>query len=256
MAKVAKLPKVSEPPIARAHRIVTDANVEGWLGGNIHHIVAFIDGLHATQGLTGDIAEIGIHHGRLFFVLAAAARGDESCFAIDLFDHQELNVDSSGQGSKDTFLAHAENLFPELLPRLRLLAGDSMGLTLTYLRERIPTKGIRIFSIDGGHTSIHAINDLIIAQELLLGGGLVLLDDYFGPHWPGVTEGFFKFMSEHNRRLAPLLIFENKLFLTTFSEHSQILGAAEVYLRNLFGEAFDIRWKYTEVCGFRALSFG
>lgn len=236
--------------------MVTEANVEGWLGGNIHHVVSFVDGLHQAQGLVGDIAEIGIHHGRLFFVLAAAARGDETCFAIDLFDQQELNVDLSGQGSKDVFLQHAETLFPEVLPRLKTIAGDSMGLTLPYLKERIPTQGLRIFSVDGGHTAAHAINDLIIAQELLLGGGVVLLDDYFGPHWPGVTEGFFRYMAEHNRRLAPLMIFENKLFLTTFSEHTYMLRRAEEYLRALFGEAFDVRWKHTDLCNFKILSFG
>jgi hypothetical protein len=253
---VAKIKKMSESPIAKANRIVTEANVEGWLGGNIHHVVSFIDGLHQAQGLKGDIAEIGIHHGRLFFVLAAAAREDERCYAIDLFDQQELNVDSSGQGSKATFLKHAEELFPEVLPRLELIAGDSMGLTLPFLRDKIPTKGLRIFSVDGGHTAPHAINDLVIAQELLLGGGIVLLDDFFGPHWPGVTEGFFRFMAEHNRRMAPLMIFENKLFLTTFSEHSYMLRAAEEYLRPLFGETFDVHWKFTDICNFRIMTFG
>ena len=246
--------EASEPPIARANRIVTEANIEGWMGGNIHHVVSFIDGLHQERGLRGDIAEIGIHHGRLFFVLAAAARGDETCFAIDLFDQQDLNIDFSGQGSQTAFLQYAETLFPEVMPRLKLVAGDSMGLTQPYLRDRIPTQGLRIFSIDGGHTPPHAINDLIIAQELLLGGGLVLLDDYFGPHWPGVTEGFFRFMADHNRRLAPLMIFENKLFLTTFSEHAQILARLEDHMHGVFGDLFAVKWKYTDLCGFRTLS--
>lgn len=245
---------LSESPIARANRIVTEANIEGWMGGNIHHVVSFIDGHHQALGLTGDIAEIGIHHGRLFFVLAAAARGDEKCFAIDLFDQQDLNIDASGLGSRSAFTQYAESLFPEVLPRLNLIAGDSMSLNLPYLRDRIPTRGLRIFSVDGGHTATHAINDLIIAQELLLGGGLVLLDDYFGPHWPGVTEGFFRFMADYNRRLAPLMIFENKLFLTTFSEHTQILARLEDCMRDVFGDMFDIKWKYTDVCGFRTLS--
>jgi hypothetical protein len=45
-------------------------------------------------------------------------------------------------------------------------------------------------SIDAGHTILHACNDLSLAQEVLVPGGIVALDDYMSVHWPGITEGF------------------------------------------------------------------
>jgi hypothetical protein len=54
-------------------------------------------------------------------------------------------------------------------------------------------------------------------------GGILALDDYMSVHWPGVTEGFYRFMQSQNRRLKPFLYFQNKLFLTTVSEHGRCL---------------------------------
>lgn len=243
-----------EAPIARANRLVNEHAIDGWLGVNVHHVVDAVDQFHRQHGVRGDILEIGIHHGRLFFVLAAAAREDEACIAADLFDNQALNVDHSGSGSKQTFLGYAETVFPEIGGRLHLVEGDSMSVTVPLATATFGTDGVRLFSVDGGHTRLHAINDLVLAQELIVGGGLVLLDDFFGPHWPAVTEGFFQYMATHNRRLAPVLQFENKLFLTTFSEHRMILEAITERSRAVFGDHFPVKFKITEMCGFDVLA--
>ncbi|MEG4311023.1 MULTISPECIES: hypothetical protein [unclassified Microcoleus] len=48
-------------------------------------------------------------------------------------------------------------------------------------------------------------------------GGVVILDDYYNQEWPGVHEGFIKYMIFHNKNLAPFAYHGNKLFLTTIS---------------------------------------
>src|SRR5439155_4104777 len=103
----------------------------------------------------------------------------------------------------------------------------------------------------------HVCNDLTLAQEVLVPGGIIALDDFLGPHWPTVTEGFYRFMATRNRRLSPLLFFQNKLFLTTASEHdlwSERLGAGLVAS---FGddEMRAGRWKNIEIAGTKALSY-
>lgn len=244
-----------ECPIVLADRLVNEHAVDGWMGGNIHQVVIAADKFQKSHGIDGDIIEIGIHHGRLFFVLAAAAREHEACIAVDIFDNQALNVDHSGSGSKKIFLEHLDSVFPHLKGKVRIVEGDSMGLTTPTIREKLGTAKVRLFSIDGGHTRLHAINDLVLAQELVVGGGLVLLDDFFGPHWPEVTEGFFEFMARYNRRLAPVMFFENKLFLTTFSEHQMMLDMFAEHMQALFGDAFHVLWKFTDITGFKILSW-
>ncbi len=50
-------------------------------------------------------------------------------------------------------------------------------------------QGIRLFSIDGGHTVQHVTADLTLAENSLVNGGFVLVDDYCDPGLPGVTVG-------------------------------------------------------------------
>ncbi|MFS8050432.1 class I SAM-dependent methyltransferase [Rhizobium sp. BR 314] len=204
--------------------------IQGWVGDRIPHILKFVRELHEADKVEGDILEIGVHHGKLFFLLSAASRASERCVAIDLFEDQQKNIDHSGKGSLATFNRHLLELFPDFASRVTTISTDSMSLTPATARERLGVKNVRLMSVDGGHTVAHVINDMEIAQELLVSGGVVLLDDFLGVHWPTVTEGFYKYMQIANRRLAPFLIFQNKLFLTTFSEQPATLTRLRRFL--------------------------
>ena len=38
-----------------------------------------------------------------------------------------------------------------------------------------------MFSVDGGHSTDVALHDLRLANEVLVDGGIIMLDDYFDP---------------------------------------------------------------------------
>ncbi|MFK0165300.1 class I SAM-dependent methyltransferase [Rhizobium sp. NPDC090279] len=211
--------------------------------------------MHDIEDVKGDILEIGVHHGKLFFLLSAASRDNERCVAVDLFEDQQKNLDHSGKGSLDIFNRHLRELFPDYVSRVTAISADSMSLTPVTARQRLGVAGVRLMSVDGGHTVAHVMNDMQIAQELLVTGGVVLLDDFLGPHWPTVTEGFYRYMQIANRRLAPFLIFQNKLFLTTFSEQPEILTRLRGFLdRTLPHEIHSGHWRYTTVADHKVLS--
>lgn len=108
----------------------------------------------------------------------------------------------------------------------------------------------------GGHNVKHVINDMSLAQELIVPGGVILLDDFLGPHWPRVSEGFFEYMRVANRRLAPFLIFQNKLFLTTYSEHPQFSAKFRKLIDRAVGsEIHTRRWRYTQIGEHKVLCF-
>ena len=46
--------------------------------------------------------------------------------------------------------------------------------------------------------------------------GIVFLDDFFAPDWPGVTEGLEKYLNR-NPKLVPFCIGHNKLLLCNFT---------------------------------------
>jgi hypothetical protein len=209
-----------------------------------------------TNGVHGNIAEFGVHHGLFLFLLNTLRNEDELCFAIDVFDEQRLNVDCSGRGSLSVFLSHVETLTASQRRSFRVVQRDTMSFSITDVVSLFGEKGVKFFSIDAGHTVQHACNDLTLAQEVLVSGGVVALDDYMSVHWPGVTEGFYRFMYFQNRRLRPFLYFQNKLFLTTVSEHDLCLQQFRTTIEaSCADEVRNGRWKGVEIAGSNCLSF-
>lgn len=239
-------------PTEAAH--IAFENIEGWVGHRVHQIVEFIQKDHDAHGVHGDIAEIGVHHGKLFYIIAVTARADERLLAIDLFGQQGLNVDRSGSGDRAIFERHADTFFADLKHQIRILEGDSMSIQVSDLLSLMAHDRVRIFSIDGGHNPEHVINDLHIAQEIIAPRGVIMLDDFFGYMWPSVTEGFFRYMATTNRRLAPFLVFQNKLFMTTYSEHESVLTNLRSYLDEIVGDEIHTNWGYGKICGFSVLT--
>ncbi|TXN22692.1 class I SAM-dependent methyltransferase [Methylobacterium sp. WL9] len=228
--------------------------LQGWVGDRQPMIIDLIDEIQRDLGVVGDIAEIGVHHGLFLMLLAAVRQDHETIRAFDLFDRQDLNLDKSGQGSLEIFTAAIEKYYPGISESFIVKSEDSLNITPLNLKKYFPNN-VRLFSIDGGHTRTHVINDLSVAQNVLSAGGVAILDDFFGPHWPEVTEGYFTFMNNNNRRLVPFLFFQNKLFLTTFSEHGNISNKFRALVEQRIGsEIHDGMWKYVNIAGHQVLS--
>jgi len=70
--------------------------VEGWLHTEAAITIAALGERQRALGVEGGIAEIGVHHGKLFILLYLLGRAPERAVAIDLFEDQHLNIDLSG----------------------------------------------------------------------------------------------------------------------------------------------------------------
>jgi hypothetical protein len=79
--------------------------VEGWLSVTTALAILEITLCQEANGVAGNLVEIGIHHGKSLMVLAAAARPDETVYAVDVFERQDLNIDGSGCGNREIFLS-------------------------------------------------------------------------------------------------------------------------------------------------------
>jgi hypothetical protein len=231
-------------------------HVEGWLGDRMWQIVDLIGTLLDANDVHGDIAEFGVHHGLFLFLLNSVRNDDEVCFAVDVFDDQHLNVDCSGRGSLAVFLSHVETLMASQRRFFKIVQRDTMSFSTAEVVDLFGKNGVKFFSIDAGHTIQHACNDLTLVQEVLVPGGIIALDDYMSVHWPGVTEGFYRFMYSQNRRLRPFLYFQNKLFLTTVSQHGSCLQQFRTAIEATSSDEFRSgRWREVEIAGSRCLSF-
>jgi hypothetical protein len=184
--------------------------VAGFLNPEILSVLSVLNGAQRAKGISGAVAEIGVHHGKLFIGLNLLQRNGEASVAIDIFDDQDLNVDSSGRGDLQKFLGNV-NLWA-CQDRMVVHQGDSTLLDPEKLCELADSR-IRLFSVDGGHTEDIVLSDMKLAEKTVTEGGIVIADDVFNEHWPGVSVGTLRYLDD-GPILAPFLIGFNKVFFT------------------------------------------
>lgn len=182
--------------------------VKGWLLPGAAQAILLLSREQLSVNVSGSVAEIGVHHGKLFVLLYLLGAENEAAVAIDLFSHQDLNVDRSGAGDLERFKCNLQRHADT--SRLVIHEGDSTGLTASNLLElgRAP---FRLFSIDGGHTAEITAHDLATAEGALAQGGIIILDDCFNEEWPGVSDGVQRYFTE-TRTIVPFGIGANKTF--------------------------------------------
>jgi Methyltransferase domain len=211
--------------------------IEGWLLPDTALAMIETLWLQERAGIAGDVAEIGVFRGKSFLALAAGARPGERLIAIDLFDagdpaaeRPEQDVAPYGTGNRAAFLANLARFFPGTRPEV--IEGSSLALRGQEAAAGLA--GLRMLSIDGGHTRAMTLNDLAIADVALGAEGVCWLDDVLNAHWTGVISGLFAFL-ETAPGLTPVALFPNKLVLCR-------PGAASFYragFRALFPRALE-----------------
>ncbi|MDZ4657291.1 MAG: class I SAM-dependent methyltransferase [Bythopirellula sp.] len=184
------------------------SNISGWFSFEATMMFALIDEVQKANGITGNLFEIGTHHGRSAVLLAnMLAPSQEKLAVCDIFEQQGENVSHSGSGNRKIF---EQNVCAQL-PRteaLQVFACLSDQLTAEQIGN-----GYRIFHIDGGHNTHEALGDLRLAAKTLTPGGVIILDDAFRDVWPGVSEALLLFLQE-SPDFAGLALGFNKMLFT------------------------------------------
>lgn len=185
--------------------------VRGFVTEGAMQLLLAVDVEQRGLNVRGHVAEIGVHQGSSFILLALLRRPGEQALAVDLFDLQEFNVDESGRGHRALFLANVAR-HAGSTEGIHLIEADSTRLASSDLME--PAGGqFRLFHVDGGHTQQIARHDVETAVGALAEGGVVVVDDYFHELWPGVSDGVRAFLAAHpEAELAPFAIGGGKVF--------------------------------------------
>jgi SAM-dependent methyltransferase len=181
--------------------------VEGWLDTTAAAVIHRLLRYQAAAGIGGNVLEIGVHHGRLFLLLALAAARGEHAVAVDLFDDQHLNASHSGSGDRAMLERNIRNHAPDAT--VQIVKANSTGLGEEFVRAHA---GMRFVSIDGDHSREGTFSDLRLAERLVVRGGIVALDDVYRPAWSGVTAGLHRYYRDGGK-LVPFAMVPNKLLL-------------------------------------------
>ncbi|KRA65883.1 hypothetical protein ASD79_00950 [Caulobacter sp. Root655] len=200
-------------------------DVEGWCSRRIVEIMGHFTEMSTAAGVIGGACEIGVHQGKFFLGLVNAVNGRQS-LAIDIFDHQSLNIDHSGGGINDMLAGFKANVqkyapYPENVSEI---VKDSLALNPLDTAHILGRFGpFQLFSVDGGHMHQHLVNDYHFAENVTAPGGAIIIDDILNGGFPGVIEGVARLFLQGAPRFAPLLLGHNKLIMVGLSYHRRYL---------------------------------
>jgi hypothetical protein len=208
-------------------------SVGGWLSKESALLICTASQIQLDAAVEGAVAEIGVHHGRLFVLLALLRQPGEGALAIDLFERQELNVDRSGKGDREIFRHNLER-FGVDLDMVHVVPKSSMDISPLDILDEVGH--IRLFSIDGGHTTEVAENDLRLAEQVLSSGGIVILDDVFTSIFPGVSAALAQYLLTDGK-LVPFAVSIGKTLLTDEAHVGSYMNSIKnsmkaIYLRD------------------------
>jgi hypothetical protein len=191
--------------------------IDGWFLPDAAQLFGLLDEAQRRAGITGDLFEIGVHHGRSTVLLAHMAQESERVKVCDVFGEQEANPSRSGQGDRAIFERNMAAFAP---PGREVDVFETSSDQLTPEEIASPC---RFFHVDGGHLVEEALGDLRLGASVLHDRGVLVVDDPFKPEWPGVTEAIVRFLDEH-ADLVPVVLGFNKLVIcpraarTTYDE--------------------------------------
>jgi hypothetical protein len=227
-------------------------DIAGWCSPHVFQVLQPIAYFQQSIGLAQPVCEIGVFRGKFFLSMLKASGVAKGHHAIDVFGQQEFNLDFSGAGDLEAFRASIA-LAGEDPDCVTCIARDSTTLRPADLQAiRAVAGGFALFSIDGCHRVEHTVNDLRIAMELTADAGVIFVDDYYNPDWPGVHEAVCRIYVTGSPVYVPLAYIANKLLLCHIGYHQRYLDFLESSVTQHFP---DTGIKPVTMFGYRTLAF-
>jgi hypothetical protein len=179
-----------------------ESEIEGWFYPP--DIVAFwmIDRIQKDAHLSGSLCELGVYQGKSAIALGRMLRSGETLFCYDIFHEYSI----------DGFRANLGRFCPDLDNALVCVRQNLPALRIPP--EAVPLGGLRFLHVDAVHEHSSVLNDLCNFSPLLARHGVIVLDDYFDPDWPGVSTGMSEFcLSEAGSGFRPFISTRSKMYL-------------------------------------------
>ncbi|MHC4950023.1 MAG: class I SAM-dependent methyltransferase [Planctomycetota bacterium] len=175
--------------------------------------------MQSALGVRGDLFEIGSYHGRSTALMGYCLKENENVYICDAFDIQ----------AEDSYfhLPTPEGVLENIL-RVNHSLDSSRVIIHRCLSNELnlaTAQKFRFMHIDGGHSKEQTFQDLVLCGRHLMNKGVIAVDDFYHPDFPGVKEGVQEFLSMHpdfliladlNRHGA----FGRKLYITRKADNT------------------------------------
>ena len=188
--------------VARMHD-----EVPGWFTEVDASLFRAVDAAQRAAGVHGDLLEVGVYLGKSAVLLGYLVRPDEEVVAWDLFSGARL----AGEADAQFYVELTQAAFEENYARFHARAATAYAQP----SSEIPAAGLgrrfRFVHVDGSHRYDIARDDIAAALDLLIDGGVLVVDDYRTlPHALGVAAAAWEAVADG--RLVPVLASDQKLY--------------------------------------------
>lgn len=188
---------IARPSVTLAKYHEIKAQMEGYFADQSAALFDIFLQMQHHLNVRGHMLEIGVYKGRSAAMSAQHLRPDEKFFLIDCSNHLDdakRNLDPLLQGRG---VYHKQ--------RSALMTPESIGLRL---------RSARWVHIDGGHTGNDVVTDIELCEKLLSDDGVMVLDDFFNPMYPQLTEAVYSYLAQNRYKLTMFLVGYNKAYLS------------------------------------------
>jgi len=173
------------------------ANLAGWFSRESAAICDTLLSYQEASKICGNLLEIGVFQGKSAALAAMHSQESETCVFVDPMPLEEARrqIEQVASNAKCQYLQEGS----QYLVRYPWLAAAA--------------RDFRWIHIDGEHSAQAVSNDLSLAETLLSDRGLLVLDDFFSPGYPQITQALFQFLDRTAGRLTLVLCGYNKGYL-------------------------------------------
>ena len=197
------LPNVDEY-LAHMHELVP-----GWFDDLDAAVFRAVDQAQRSVGVDGDFLEIGAYLGKSAILLGYMLRAHERLVVCDLFT--TANLDPRFDSDAEQYGSLSRAAFEANYARFHRTPATVIERSSEELVAEGLERSFRVAHIDGSHRYDIVRQDIDTALNLLVEGGVVIVDDYRTvPHALGVAAAVWKAVTDG--QLVPVLATVQKLY--------------------------------------------
>lgn len=177
-------------------------NMNGWFSPASHGLFSFFLEFQNNKGISGNMGEVGVWEGKSASIICNYCKDDEKIFLIDPIIEKNKNI----------IINNIENICKKIPQHLYLCNTVSENFSLLKYNIHID-RTFRFFHIDGCHTATNVYSDLELADKLLTNDSVLVVDDFFNPTYPQITEALYRYLFINPYKFRLFLGAFNKAYL-------------------------------------------
>jgi len=173
--------------------------VEGWFYEIDMLLFYYLSVFQEERDISGSLCEVGVYIGKSLILLGLLKADKEKLFGVDIF------LDESEEQTK-------LNLGKYGLDKIcTLLKTDTSLCDSAWLEVNLDAP-VRFLHIDAGHEYVEVYRDLLLFSDVVSDAGIIALDDYQDPEFPGIEAAMYKYCYEGGM-FTPFAMGQNKIYL-------------------------------------------